>query len=58
MLICPIFYELGEFIQLSEFGVNLPFITILGLKKVVCSHINDNYDIDEHFPLLLASIRI
>lgn len=52
------FNELGEFIQLSEFGVNLPFITILGLKKVVCSHINDNYDIDEHFPLLLASIRI
>lgn len=59
LCICLIFFnDLGEFIQLDEFVVNLPFTTVLGLKKVICLHINANYYAHKQFPLLPASINI
>lgn len=58
MYLSDLFNDRGEFIQLDEFGVNLPFTTVLGLKKVICLHIKDNYYAHRQFPLLLASIKI
>lgn len=58
MYLSDFFNDLGEFIKLDGIGVNLPFTTVLGLKKVICLHINDNYYAHKQLPLLPASINI
>ena len=38
----------GEFIQVNDFNVNLPFTIILGLKRVLCLFSGDRLCIESY----------
>lgn len=44
-------HKLGEFIQSNKVGVYLSFTAILGLFKIICSCMYENYNTDRSFSL-------
>lgn len=56
--VSDILNEDGEFIQLNDFNVNLPFTIILGLKRVLCLVVNNVNEWYNTLPILPRSITI